>query len=72
MIGGATVCADTIPEADVLFLTQVVGDFKCTKFLPPDETDFRLETRSEEHQDGETSYRFEVWRRLASRPEGTS
>ncbi len=35
VIGGAAVFAETINEADELFLTQVVGDFDCTKFFPP-------------------------------------
>jgi len=34
VIGGATVYAQTIGDADELLLTQVVGDFGCTKFLP--------------------------------------
>jgi len=67
VIGGATVYAETISDADALFLTQVVGDFGCTKFFPTYETDFRLETQSHDHQDGGTTYRFETWRRLTSK-----
>ena len=73
MIGGATVHTETISEADALVLTQVVGDFTCTKFFPPYEADFRLgdpEARSSTMAD--SAYRFEVWRRLASRPEGAA
>jgi dihydrofolate reductase len=40
VIGGATVYAETIGEAGELLLTQVVGDFDCTKFFPPYEADF--------------------------------
>ena len=35
VIGGAPVYAETIGEADELLLTQVIGDFDCTKFFPP-------------------------------------
>ncbi len=70
VIGGAAVFAETINEADELFLTQVVGDFDCTKFFPPYQTDFRLVTRSDSHRDGDTDYRFETWRRSESRAEG--
>jgi hypothetical protein len=34
VIGGAKVYAETIGEAEELFLTQVFGDFDCTKFSP--------------------------------------
>jgi dihydrofolate reductase len=68
VIGGAAVYAETITEADELLLTQVLGDFHCIKFFPPYATEFRLATQSDEHQDGEVKYRFETWRRLASKP----
>ncbi len=35
VIGGAAVYAETIGQADELLLTQVTGDFGCTKFFPP-------------------------------------
>jgi dihydrofolate reductase len=65
VIGGATVYAETIAQADELFLTQVLGDFHCTKFFPPYEATFRLATTSDDHHDGETRYRFETWQRQA-------
>ncbi len=40
VIGGAAVYAETIAEAEELFLTQVLGDFHCTKFFPPYRADF--------------------------------
>jgi dihydrofolate reductase len=64
VIGGAAVYAATIPEADELWLTQVEGDFACTKFFPPYRDTFRRATRSDERQDGAISYRFETWGRL--------
>jgi dihydrofolate reductase len=62
VIGGATVYAETISEADALFLTQVRGDFQCTKFFPPYEAEFRLDTRSQDHEDAGVTYCFETWR----------
>ncbi len=68
VIGGATVYAETIAEAEELALTQVVGDFHCTKFFPPYQAAFRLAAHGDDRQDGGITYRFETWRRLASKP----
>jgi dihydrofolate reductase len=62
VLGGSTVYAATIAEADELLLTQVLRDFHCTKFFPPYESDFELESQSADHQEGDLTYRFEVWR----------
>lgn len=66
VIGGASVYAGTIGRADELLLTQVMGDFQCTKFFPPYRTAFALVGRSEEHQEGGVTYQFETWRRLGA------
>lgn len=68
VIGGATVYAETIGEAEELLLTQVLGDFHCTKFFPPYQDEFRLAAQGDERQDGETRYRFETWRRREAKP----
>ena len=68
VIGGAAVYATTIAEADELLLTQVDGDFDCTKFFPPYRAELRLTTKGDDRQDGETTYRFETWARRASKP----
>ncbi len=65
VIGGAAVYAETIGHADELLLTQVTGDFGCTKFFPPYGDAFVLGNRSEDHQEGGVTYRFETWRRSA-------
>jgi dihydrofolate reductase len=64
VIGGSAVYAETIGQADELLLTQVMGDFGCTKFFPPYQTAFALESTSEEHREGGIRYQFETWRRL--------
>jgi dihydrofolate reductase len=63
IIGGATVYAETISEAEELLITQVLGDFNCTKFFPNFTDAFRLTVRDDERQDGGVSYRFETWQR---------
>ncbi|MGO8860112.1 MAG: dihydrofolate reductase [Acidimicrobiales bacterium] len=64
VIGGATVYAETIAQADELVLTQVIGDFNCTKFFPAYQPQFELKIRSDDLQEGGISYRFETWRHL--------
>ena len=68
VIGGATVYAETIREGDELLLTQVVGDFHCTKFFPPYGADFQLAAHGDDQQEGGITYRFETWRRLLAKP----
>jgi dihydrofolate reductase len=64
VIGGAMVYAETIGEAEELLLTQVVGDFHCTKFFPTYLPAFQLAAHGDDHQEGAISYRFETWQRL--------
>jgi dihydrofolate reductase len=61
VIGGAAVYAATIGQADELLLTQVAGAFGCTKFFPAYQSDFVLESRSDDHTEAGISYRFETW-----------
>lgn len=62
------VYTNTIAQANELLLTQVDGDFGCTKFFPPYCAEFRLATRSDDRQDGDTTYRFEAWQRFTPDP----
>jgi dihydrofolate reductase len=64
VIGGAAVYAETISEAEELLITQVLGDFNCTKFFPAFQSAFRLTSQGDDRQDGGVSYRFETWQRL--------
>jgi len=66
VIGGAFVYAETIEQADELFVTQVTGDFHCTKFFPAFEDEFTRQSESEDHDEGGVGYRFEIWRRPIS------
>lgn len=62
VIGGAMLYAETVAGADELLLTQVDGDFRCTKFFPPYADSFVLDHRSEDHEEGGVHYRFGTWR----------
>jgi len=62
VIGGAAIYAATIGRADQLFLTQVAGDFRCTKFFPPYADAFDRVVRGEDREEHGTVYRFEQWR----------
>jgi dihydrofolate reductase len=64
VIGGAAVYAETISEAEELLITQVLGDFNCTKFFPAFQDAFARTGQGEDRQDGGVSYRFETWQRL--------
>jgi dihydrofolate reductase len=66
VIGGASVYAETIGQADELLLTQVRGDFGCTKFFPPYRAAFALQGQSEDHQERGVTYQFETWCPLAT------
>jgi dihydrofolate reductase len=72
VIGGATVYRETMGAADELLLTQVLQDFKCTKFFPPYQADFELERQSANHQEGGVTYRFETWQRRQPDREASS
>ncbi len=63
VIGGSAVYNETIADADELLLTQVDGDFHCTKFFPAYEDAFALRTRDGDHEERGITYRFEVWSR---------
>jgi dihydrofolate reductase len=67
VIGGAKVYAENIGEAGELLLTQVVGDFDCTKFFPPYRADFQLSAHGEDQREGGITYRFETWQRLLAK-----
>jgi dihydrofolate reductase len=64
VIGGAIVYAETIGKAEELLLTQVVGDFDCTKFFPSYQPEFQLAAHGDDLREGAITYRFETWQRL--------
>ena len=63
VIGGAGLFAQTISRAEELYITQLVADFHCTKFLPEYDDDFFLVSGLGSHLENGISFRFEIWRR---------
>lgn len=61
-IGGAGLLATTLDYVDELYLTQLEGDFHCTKFLPEFKNTFTLVSESEPHTENGITYRFQIWR----------
>lgn len=60
-IGGAMLFASTIDQADELCITQLKGDFHCTKFFPEFKDKFELKSESEEFEQNGIKFRFQVW-----------
>jgi dihydrofolate reductase len=67
VIGGASVFANCIEQADELHITQIDGDFHCTKFFPDFGANFQLRTEGDAQEENGVSFRFETWepRRLS-------
>ncbi len=63
VIGGAGVFAQTISDADELYITQLQGDFRCTKFFPSFSGEFRLVEAQPPLSEGGIQFRFEIWTR---------
>jgi dihydrofolate reductase len=68
VLGGAAVFTASKPIADELYITQLDGDFHCTKFFPPYEDDFLLVANLGNHLENGISFRFQTWQRSATPP----
>jgi len=62
-LGGPGLIASTLDLIDELYITQLEGDFNCTKFLPEYEQDFEKVSESEPVTENDITYRFTVWHR---------
>lgn len=60
-LGGALLFASTLDLADELYLTRLDHDFKCTKFFPEFEKDFKLAEQSEPVTENGITLKFEKW-----------
>lgn len=63
VFGGAVLFASTFDLVTDLHLTQLDGDFHCTKFFPEYKSKFKLITRSDAIIENGVTYRFETWQR---------
>ena len=63
VIGGAQIFAQTILIADELYITEISGDWHCTKFFPDFSRDYMLAEQGEPQQENGITFRFNVYRR---------
>ncbi len=62
-LGGAGLFATTFDLVDELYLTQLEGDFGCTKFFPEYKDAFELVSESEPQEENGIKFTFQVWKR---------
>lgn len=62
--GGAALFASTLDLCDELYITQLHGDFKCTKFFPEFQDKFRKISESDSIAEGGISFTFQVWKKI--------
>lgn len=60
-IGGPGLLVSTLDQIDELYVTQLKGDFNCTKFLPDFKDKFTLEYESKPQIENGISFTFQVW-----------
>lgn len=65
VIGGAEVYAQAIqdPRCELIYLTEVKGEFDCDVFFPEYKENFQLIDQSEPHRDNDIEYCFKVYKR---------
>ncbi len=61
--GGAALFASVLDLADELYLTQLEGDFHCTKFFPEFNEKFELQDESQPVTENGITYTFQLWRK---------
>ena len=61
--GGAALFASTLDLIDELYITQLQGDFGCTKFFPEFKDKFVMVSESEPITEGNITFTFQVWRK---------
>jgi dihydrofolate reductase len=66
VIGGAALFAETLANADQLYLTQLDRDFHCTKFFPEFSDAFELQSSDGPHVESDITFHFDVWRRKSA------
>jgi len=61
VLGGSKLFESTIDVADELYITQVNGDFKCTKFFPSFENKFVLISKSVIKKENGIEFQYQIW-----------
>ena len=62
-LGGAGIITSTFDLIDELYITQLEGDFHCTKFFPEYKDKFELVSETEPQTENGITFRFTVWKR---------
>lgn len=62
VIGGAGLLAHTLDLLDELYITQLQGDWHCTKFFPEFKDKFELAHETEPQIENGITYTFQVWK----------
>lgn len=62
-IGGPGLLEHTIDLHDELYISQLKGNFECTKFFPRYEHLFELAEVGEWIEENGVTYRFEIWKK---------
>lgn len=61
VVGGSGVFEALIDKADELYITQVNGDFKCTKFFPSFESKFELDAKKKIKKENGILFQYQIW-----------
>jgi len=64
VIGGQGVFEAFLPYADELYITQVDGDYNCTKFFPSFGEQFEQVSRSKILQENGYVFQYQIWRNI--------
>lgn len=62
-IGGAGLLDHTLDLHDELYISQLKGDFDCTKFFPEYKDKFELAQADDWITENGVTYRFEIWKK---------
>ncbi|MCA9333120.1 dihydrofolate reductase [Candidatus Saccharibacteria bacterium] len=63
-MGGAGLFASTFDLNDELYITQLQGDFGCTKFFPEFKSEYKLTTESKPITENGITFTFQVWSKI--------
>jgi dihydrofolate reductase len=66
VIGGAALFSSSLARADQLFLTQLDGDFHCTKFFPAFADGFEVDSDQGPLVENGITFHFQEWQRLSA------
>ena len=61
VLGGQQVFEEVLPDLDELYLTQVHGDFDCTRHFPAYKDMFRLVQQAEVIRENGIDFHYEIW-----------